>query len=84
MTIPAGSVKSKLSLEQMNDLMASPISRLGLSVRAMRAMLANDVQTIGDALKLGYNAILRTPNASRVTANEIESKLFALGLQLPH
>lgn len=53
-----------------------------LSVRAQNVLRANEIETVGELIKLSRKDVLRFRNSGKVVLSEIESLLTAMGLHL--
>jgi DNA-directed RNA polymerase alpha subunit len=58
------------------------IASLGLSVRAVKCLEADEIYTIDQLIYYRENDLLRLPNLGRRSLNEIKEKLAELGLTL--
>jgi DNA-directed RNA polymerase subunit alpha len=65
-----------------DDVLAAPLSVLGLNIRATNALLNNGFSTVGDVVAKTEIEILQQPNLGPVTLTNIKEKLSALGLAL--
>lgn len=59
-----------------------PINDLTLSVRAMNALRAEGIETIGDLVSRQESDLLRTPNIGRKSMQEIKDALLVMGLDI--
>jgi DNA-directed RNA polymerase alpha subunit len=58
------------------------IEALGLSVRAVKCLEADEIYTIDQLIYYSENDLLRLPNLGRRSLNEIKEKLAERGLKL--
>jgi DNA-directed RNA polymerase subunit alpha len=65
-----------------DDLLAAPLSVLGLSIRASNALLNNGVTTVGDLVAKTETELWRLPHVGPTTMADIKGKLSARGLSL--
>ena len=65
-----------------DDVLAAPLSVLGLNIRATNALLNNGFSTVGDVVAKTEIEILQQQNLGPVTLTDIKAKLSALGLAL--
>ena len=64
------------------DILAWPLSHLGLNIRATNALLVNGISTVGDLLAKTETELMRLPLIGLSNVREIKAKLSARGLAL--
>jgi DNA-directed RNA polymerase subunit alpha len=65
-----------------DDVLAAPLSSLGLNIRASNALLMNGISTVGDLLAKTETELWRLPLIGLSNMTEIKAKLSARGLAL--
>jgi len=66
----------------MTNNLDRKIQDLELSIRVMNGLKINEINTIGDLVKLTEGEFLRTPNFGRKSLNEIREVLSGMSLKL--
>jgi hypothetical protein len=66
----------------MTNNLDRKIDELELSIRVMSGLKNNEINTIGDLVKLTEGEILRTPNFGRKSLNEVREVLSGMSLKL--
>ena len=64
------------------DILAAPLSHLGLTIRAINALLNNGFRTVGDVVAMTEVDLTRLPRFGPATLADIKTKLSARGLAL--
>jgi len=65
-----------------DDLLAAPLSVLGLNIRAANALRNNGFRTVGDVVAMTEVDLARLPYFGPATLANIKAKLSARGLSL--
>ena len=76
--------KTKKSAEKPpeNPLLQRPVNDLELTMRSQHCLKADDIETIGDLIKLKEYELLKTPNLGKKSLTEIKDALAAHDLKL--
>jgi len=79
-----GAIRDRLNPQpgSIAELKERPVSWLDLSERAYRALVHNDIRTIGHLLACNEVMLLRLPNFGRKHLNEIKEALGLYGLSI--
>lgn len=72
------------SFDFEKEQLASDVSvkDLGMSIRTVNCLLAENINNIGDLIKRTENELLKTPLLGRISINEIKRTLHANGMRL--
>ena len=65
-----------------DERLTRPVAELDLSVRASNCLEAENVQTIGDLVKMAEADLLKVKNFGRTSLREVEARLGEIGLSL--
>ena len=68
--------------EIIAEILATNIREFGFSTRAMSVLLMAEIKTVKDITKYTKYEIQNLRSCGRVSANEIEAKLNAVGIKL--
>ena len=68
--------------ESISSILLRPVQTLDLTTRASNVMENQGITTVGELVQLTESELLRTPNAGRLTINNLKSVLAQLGLSL--
>ena len=76
--------KTKKSAEKPpeNPLLQRPVNDLELTMRSQHCLKADDIETIGDLIKLKEYELLKTPNLGKKSLTEIKDALAERNLKL--
>ncbi len=74
--------KKEKQAKTIEQILATSILRIGLSTRAMNVLLMAEIKTVNDITKYTKKEIQNLRSCGSVSANEIETKLNAVGIKL--
>jgi len=78
----AGTPRADVGGEETERKLASSITDLDLSVRALHCLEAEDIKTVGDLVSYTPSQLLKLRNFGRTSLAEVKEKLTELGLSL--
>ena len=74
--------KKEKQAKTIEQILATNIREFGFSTRAMSVLLMAEIKTVKDITKYTKYEIQNLRSGGRVSANEIEAKLNAVGIKL--
>jgi DNA-directed RNA polymerase subunit alpha len=69
-------------LSDLAERLARPVADLNLTVRAANCLESQNIQTVGDLVRMGESELLKVENLGRTTLGEIKRRLDEWGLRL--
>lgn len=69
-----------VSVPEKNPLFSRKVTELGLSVRVLGILRTNDINTLGELIRLRRKGFLRLRNAGLISVRQVDEKLQSLGL----